>query len=368
MFRSRKDEHVNSRPAMPWETLKHEPTSALPDLGPATLDSLFEKLMIDDEWAYCAGRAFSWWPHRLAQRVSVTAPREAFGDPMVAVRVTNDFVTDVEADDEMVEEVIGLLNMHASVCAYVWDSDARAVTIATSAYIHEGNRSLERFFSAAVLLSTIEAHAKAIQVAEILSARPATSEHPISGERPMPDDLLGFAEDQIVPRGQGLSAFVGPAIENATRAPGIGWGMANASPEGFTGELPFLGDIPAVVKVALGADGPVETSLVQLLTEPRHPAYGSGLLMLLRLPITQPADEIHRLAHGLNRAEALELTGFPQFGAWCRDPSDDTSLVFATFVPSACFDPGIVNTLLFYTALRNEWAKERLVAGAYLGR
>jgi hypothetical protein len=347
---------------MPWETLSREPTRAIPDLGPSVLESLFEKLMIDDEWAVRDDRAFTWWPHRLAQQVRVSTPREAFGEPMVAVRITNDLVTDVQEDDAMVEGVIGLLNMHASVCAYVWDPDSREVRISTSAYIHEGNRSLERFFSAAVLISTIEAHAKALQIAEMLSGRPATSDHPTSGERPLADDLLGFAEDQIVPKGQGQSAFVGPAMENATSAPGINWGMANASAEGFTGELPFLGDMPATVKAALGAAGPVETSLVQLLTEPRHPAYGSGLLALLRLPITQPADEIHRLAHGLNRAEALELTGIPQFGAWCQDPSADTSLVFATFVPSALFDPGIVNTLLFYTALRNEWARDRLVA------
>jgi hypothetical protein len=36
-----------------------------------------------------------------------------------------------------------------------------------------------------------------------------------------------------------------------------------------------------------------------IITEERHPAYGSAVLALLRLPITRPADGVRRLAHGL---------------------------------------------------------------------
>ena len=64
---------------------------------------------------------------------------------------------------------------------------------------------------------------------------------------------------------------------------------------------------------------------------------------------------------GDDRAEATELTGFPQFGAWCCDPGNDTTLAHATFVPSALHDPGLVDTLLFYTWLRNGWVKDRLI-------
>jgi hypothetical protein len=33
-------------------------------------------------------------------------------------------------------------------------------------------------------------------------------------------------------------------------------------------------------------------------------------------------------------------------------------------VPSLLFDPGVASTLLFYTALGNEWARSRLVTMA----
>jgi hypothetical protein len=360
--RQRKEHQAIDRRPMPWETLNQPAPPGIPDLGPPVLEALFGKLMIDDKWSVRALRSFTWWPYRLAQRVSVSSPRLAFGDPMVAVRVVNDLVRDVKADDTVVENIVGLMNMHASDGAYVWDPDARHVTVTTSAYIHNGNRSLERFFSGAVLLTTIEAHAKAKQLAELLDGEPATSEHPVSGPRPVLDDLLNFADTDVVPRGQGVSAFAGQAMEAARQAPSLQSTMVTSSPTGLTAELPFFGDMPAIAKAALGSSGPVETSLVELLTEPRHPGYGSGLLALLRLPVRQPPDEIRRLAHGLNRAEANELTGFPQFGAWCRDASDETSLVFATFVPSVLFDPGIITTLLFYTGLRNEWARDRLIA------
>ena len=350
--------------AMPWGNLQREPASALPDLGPAVLGSLFEKLMIDEEWAVREGRSFTWWPYRLAQRVWVSPPQLVLGDALVAVRVVNDFVSDIKSSDDVVEDVMSVLNMHAALSTYVWDPDQRRATITTSAYIHEGNRSLERFLSVAALLSTIEAHAKAQQVAGILAGLPTATGHPTSGERSQPDDLLSFAEAEIAPRGQAQSAFVGPSMELAGQASGIDWSMASASPTGFAGELPFLSDMPAMVQGALGKSGPRVTSLVQLLTEPSHPAYGSGLLALLRLPIPQPAAEVQRVAHGLNRAEAQELTGFPQFGAWCQDPSNGTALVFATFVPSALFDPGIASLLLFYNAMRNDWAKNRLLTSS----
>ena len=358
--RRREEPAAPQRPPMPWQTLNIPAAPGTLDLGPAVLDNLYVKLMVDDEWAVREARSFTWWPYCLAQRLSASTPRIAFGDPMVAVRAVNDVVRNVKADGEQVEDFVGLLNMHASVGAYIWDPDGRRITITTSAYIHEGNRSLERFFSAAVLLTTVEAHAKAQQLAALVDGEVAASEHPISGSRPELDDLLNFADAEIVPRGQGPSAFVGPAMAAATQAPSLQSVFANGDESGLTAELPFFGDTPMMMKAALGLAGPPETSLVQLLTQPRHPGYGSGMLALLKLPLEQPAEEIRRLAHGLNRAEAVELTGFPQFGAWCCDPGNETTLAHAAFVPSALYDPGLISTLLFYTALRNEWAHQRL--------
>lgn len=343
----------------PWETLRQEPTRPLPDLGPEILDDLFERLMIDEEWSVRSERSFTWWPYQLAQHVWVTPPREAFGDPTVTVRVRSDCIRDPAVDDSVVEQMVAFLNMHASLCAYVWDPEARTVTVETSGYFYEGNLPLMPFFSAAALFSAVEAHAKASFLATALSGQPATTAHPTSGPRPKPDDLMHFVEGTVVPRGEQASAFIGRELEMASNVP-AGWVLTTPSTRSFTGELPFFGDLPAVFQIALGMDPSIQTSLVQALTEPVHPDYGSGLLIVLHLPIVQPAEEIRRLAHGLNRAESLELTGFPLFGAWCPEPGDDEALAFATFVPSALAMPGLISTLLFYTSLRNAWARDRL--------
>lgn len=276
----------------------------------------FGQLMIDGEWAVRDGRSFTWWPHRLAQRVDVSTPRLAFGDPMVAVRVRNDLVSDVRADDDTVADVVAGLNIHASLGAYVWHPKTRRITLNTSAYIHDGNRALERFFGAAVLLGTIEAHSTAHPLADVLDGTAAVTDHPGTGERPTPDDLLAFADNEIAPRGRGPSAFVGPAMAAITRAPSLQGVPANADETGLTAELPFLGATPAMLRAGNG--GPIETSLVQFLTAAPHPAYGSGLLVMLRLPLTLPAEQTGRIALALNRAEAVEAEATPAHRGRCQ--------------------------------------------------
>ena len=44
------------------------------DPGPAFVDDLFARLLIDDAWALRDERSFSWWPHRVVQRVRAEAP------------------------------------------------------------------------------------------------------------------------------------------------------------------------------------------------------------------------------------------------------------------------------------------------------
>lgn len=348
---------------MPWVTMASEPRHPLTDIGPEVLDRLFSTLMVDEEWSVRADRSFTWWPHRLAQHVSVSTPREAFGDPMVALRATTDMVEDVRAPDDVVEQFVDLLNMHASLGAFVWDPEERTVKVVTSAYLHAGNLPLLPVASAAVLLTAIEATAKAPGVADVLEGRPAASAHPSSGMRPEPDELLFFAEERIVPDGQGPSGFVG-LVQEAGRA-AVPWCLSNADEHAFTGELPYHGTTPALVLAATGGSPEgidAQTSLVQLLTQPRHPAYGSGLLVLLKLPGTFPDGRARELARELNRAEAAELTGFSQFGAWCADPGDPGLLSFCSFVPSVLARPGLVAALAFYVALRNQWARDRLGA------
>ena len=46
----------------------------MPDVGLRLLDSLYEQMMIDDQWALRRERGFTWWAYRLAQHVEVGPP------------------------------------------------------------------------------------------------------------------------------------------------------------------------------------------------------------------------------------------------------------------------------------------------------
>lgn len=347
---------------MPWESLRQDPGRPLDDVGPAVLDRLFADFQIeDDEWAVREGRSFTWWPWAMAVRVEASAPRLGFGEAVVRVRAVADVLRGVTAPDEFVLGVLATVNMHASLASFVWDPAQSTISAVVTAYFHEGNKGLLPVFSTAVLLATTEGHARAPSLAEVLGGEPATSARPGSPLRTLADDLMNYSANAVVPRGQGPSEFRG-RLSEAVASPNIAWCMTSVDDEAFTGELPFFGTTPGIVAASLGRHpGVNETALVQCWAS-AHPSYGSGLLMVMRLPLDfETSEDVRRLANDLNLAEATEPTGFPLLGTWCEDPVLETpTLSFVAFVPSILARPTLVGTLCFYLSLRCWWARARL--------
>lgn len=346
---------------MPWESLPQEPDRPLDDVGPAVLDYLFSNFQIEHEWAVREERSFTWWPWAMAVRVEASEPRLGFGDAMVRVRAVADVLRGVTAPDDLVLATLAMVNMHTSMASYVWDPAEATISAVVTAYFHEGNTGLLPVFSTAILLATTEGHARARSLAEVLGGEPATSARPGAPLRTLADELMNFSANVVVPRGQGPSEFRGRFGE-AVASPNIAWCMTSVDDEAFTGELPFCGTMPGIVAATLGAhDRANDTALVQCWTSP-HPSYGSGLLMVMRLPLDfETSEEVRRLANDLNLAEATEPTGFPLLGAWCEDPAIKTpTLSFVSFVPSILARPTLVGTLCFYFSLRCWWVRARL--------
>ena len=94
---------------------------------------------------------------------------------------------------------------------------------------------------------------------------------------------------------------------------------------------------------------------------PATPATDPGCWSCSSCPSMRPPDETRRLGYDLNRTET-ELTGWPNSapGAVTRARHDPRP----RHVPSALHDPGLIDTLLFYTSLlhlvRNGWLRDRL--------
>jgi hypothetical protein len=321
----------------------------------AILDQLEKALLMDAEWRVREARTLTWWSWHLRQVFTVSQPALAFGDPMLAIHYYTDVVSDV-ADPDKALGAVEILAPYVTMNAYVYEPETRVIRLCGSAYLHEGNLSWQRILAMAALLQNIDAHAKAPQIAQMVGGKPAVSPHPTSGFREKMDDLLNIVDHRIIPDGKRQSPYVGASTEDLAkefnRPP---WILVTASPEGATGELPFTGNVPAILKGKAEPSG--HTSLFQVVANGQHPYLGSGALVLLKLGLFGvPKDQLP-LSLELNRAEASGPTGFPLMGSWTLD-AQTRALTHVTFLPTTVFDPGLLRTVAFYSSLRNEWARQ----------
>jgi hypothetical protein len=204
------------------------------------------------------------------------------GDPTVAVRDVTPVVTDVSADEETIRGALLVLNRAATFGAFVYEQERRTVLQSTTGYFHTGNADVQRVFTLATIFGNYEAHGRADALAALLGGRPADTAHPLSGERPLPDGMLMIAEEARRV-GEESSHFAGPVFGALHESPYIPWVMANGDEENLTGEFAFIHGTPAMVAAMTGQEP--GTALLQISTEARHPAFGNGALMLMRLPI-----------------------------------------------------------------------------------
>jgi len=85
-----------------------------------------------------------------------------------------------------------MLNTHATLNRYVYDSAAMKVSLECTVYMHEGTESwLTPYFAEAVAMQAAQAHAELDPLADMFGARPDDSYAPI-GSRSNPDDMLNI--------------------------------------------------------------------------------------------------------------------------------------------------------------------------------
>lgn len=328
------------------------------NLGREILDNIFEAMMIDAEWSTRDSNSFTWWGHRLAQRVTADAPRSDHGFEIVRVRAETDVLADVPHEPQLAQK-LALLNSTATMNAYVWHPDRETVSLACSIYAHEENlRYSMHLAKAAVAMQAADAHLKAEGLTEFLGGRPDESQHPSSGQRHEPDDMLN-AVAMFARSGRGISLY-GPDLAEINAMLAANGILATEGQFGMTAEFACIDDNPA----ALGGTG---TALFQLETMTPHPQVGSGALMTLKLPPRWPAATAAYIACDLNRAEAAEgaFVRAHLLGAWCVAP-DDGRVTYAAFLPTQLHGYGLLMNIVVSIAMRSRWAGEFL--GPHLDR
>jgi hypothetical protein len=94
------------------------------DAGTQTVREVFEALQIDADWSTWSDRGFTWWPHRLAQRVWAEIPTENDGVSVMRVNAETDQFSASEQDWRELAPVFGAASMLS-----VWWSAMRSRTI-----------------------------------------------------------------------------------------------------------------------------------------------------------------------------------------------------------------------------------------------
>jgi hypothetical protein len=270
---------------------------------------------------------------------------------------------------------LSILNRNVSLSAYVWNPETKKISLRSSAYFHSQNFPwLSQFFLAAVSLQAAEAHVQPDALAKLIGGEVDGSAHPKNGFREKRDEMLDVITLMYAPEGNNPSRFTKADFHTTMKLKPNPWLMATESEEGLTAEFPFPGCMPP-------------TALLEVDNETKHPQLGSGLFILLRLPLKLRGANVDSLASQLNLAELRNPTRTHFMGSWCVDSPRNVKLAqlglllmgeslpvgilekgaketlsFCSFIPSVCHRPGLLENIVYSMGYRTMWANEYLAS------
>jgi hypothetical protein len=344
------------------------------DVGPQLLAFIYEQMKIDPEWSVREERSLTWWGHRLAQRIWAEPVILEDGDEIVRVHAETDVLRNVNTEAHAIQS-LSILNRNASLSAYVWNPETKKISLRSSAYCHSQNVSwLSVFFLSSVSLQAAEAHVQPDALATLIGGDVDESAHPTNGFRKQKDEMLDVIPVLYAPWGNNPSRFTTEDFHAAMELNPKPWVMANEGENGLTAEFPFPGCMPP-------------TALLTLDNEIRHPLLGSGLFILLRLPLNLRGENVDSLASRLNLAELKNTTRSHFMGSWCVDSPRNVKLAqlsllllgeslpvgvleekanetlsFCSFIPSVCHRSGLLENIVYTMGCRTMWANEYLAS------
>ena len=310
-----------------------------------------EQLRIDDQWSYLLPTGFTWWPDQYAQTVEIvgeeTGPN---GETGYLVCVRTELLRELDLTERALAEINALPMRCAAMSGPVYDVAARRLDLWSLVRVDEANGSWMRFLLAAAAVTQIaEARWLGPVLADATGALPATSGHPESGPRSVPDEMASAA-GIFVRSGDEQCTWTDAEFEAAVaqcmnQPPAL---RASAAGRGFTVEFRF-GE---------------KSSLCEVTGNQSHPLYGNGLLVLQQFPIDRAGSETEgiKLALSLNAADLTrEVSGYG-FGSYV---CSDEMIHFTGFIPNALHRPGLLANVYFSCAARAHTMQERFVKGSW---
>lgn len=316
----------------------------MPDLGRAVTDYVYDTMHVDDRWSERGPVGFSWWGGNLRQQIWSDPPVEDEGLLVWKLHARTDLVRGWSAVEHRTTKLATLGRFEClSGLLYEPDDPTGLVQLAATGYVHEQNEPFAKLlFGLTCAVQAAEAHVAARTLARLDAVEPAVSEHPTSGLRAEPDDMLRVIDGVLAPRGEGPSKWVGEevlqAVEMVRQRPCV---AVSGSETGLTAEYPF-GD---------------KTSLLTVEADSTNPRLGRGCLIRLDLPPRFDKAGAAERALEFNRLEVCEFTRTPVTGSWCLG---GRGLTHVSFLPNALYKPGVLVNMVIAAALRVQWVTETL--------
>src|SRR6266550_6885682 len=175
------------------------------DIGPQVLNDVRRQLQVDDQWVVTEPQSFTWWGHRLRQKVAAEKATTRGGLGIVKIWAETDLLIDVP-NESKVEGLVGVLNSAAALNTLVWRPNERRLSLRCASYIYSDIQGwMTGMFCSAVAMQIAEAEGRAESLQKLFGGRIHSSAHPTSGVRQEPDDMLNVlsvfrtAKDAVSP-------------------------------------------------------------------------------------------------------------------------------------------------------------------------
>lgn len=308
------------------------------DAASSALAHVRKGLSLDREWSLDEARGFTWWGHRLAQRVWIGPPIPLPTDERTWPLYVETDLLRGPGDTKTAGKVLDAMNGDAILSAPVWDAPSRTWRLSSWVRIGDDNLGWAQNLAQYVAgLQLGEAEWAADRLAKATGLEVAATGHPENGPRPEPDELVDAVATHCRVRGMGMPGW--------THAEGLLMGLTALVDRGA--EVANEGD--AVLFALPGEKGgePGDGGVLVLDPSAEHPLLGPGLRLFLHPPrVAEPPWE-------LNRRERAARRPLPLLGSWGRV---EAGTVFSSFLFNAARDISDLSfTFVMATAAR-AWA------------
>lgn len=277
----------------------------MPDAATGLVDWIFEQMLIDKEWSVRRKRGFTWWGKDHAQHVWADPPVMKDGRKVFRIHARTEVAKDVSWEQKHLETISQLNSENALSSLQLKKDKGGRLDLYCNVYVDEWMTQgwLRLFTIATAIQAALGQMLGSGDLIRALDAKPASSAHPKSGFRDVPDDMLNVIHQMIIPDGEA------PCPLRPTHL-----SLALGSVRQLLPEL--SGSLQSETELHLVAPFPTPMVAGRIIarTADKHELLGNGLSVIF-MPSFPPPGDAAAYAMELNNVDA-ESSEVHFLGSW----------------------------------------------------